>query len=555
MKRKFIVNCLVIFLISFGMFTSCMNDVDLSDISDELKIDQSLVLPIGEATITLEEVIKQINQPELIGFDNDKIFVHMNDSLEWSFRDITLLGVVNPLEQTIYPSPSGITPIPANTTLPTIERNENIELNFNTDISVQRVDRVIANSATLNVEISKENIDIDPSNVKISLVFPNNVFYFEDGTSTIEYTPSSFGVAADVPVPSFTIFTINSANAIPVTVKLDVRTGNNPIILSPTSSFTIKVKFSNIDFRVAFGYFTPTLSGVAQEEIVELGDFTEGFPKGMLRLADPSITFSIKNYLGIRMGLHIDEIKAYRKDEPAYTPIFATFKDNNTSTLKAINAAGEFGDFGPTEFTLDKDSGKLDMLFDKELLPNMLSYKFSVTNIGVNRTDWVFPGAKIKVGFDVKVPLNLKADSYVELNDTIKDIDLSETLKEDYIERATLVLTITNGLPIGADFTMKLLDATGNEIETTIEKNYVIEAPNVDNNGLVIKSELTEKIIRIEVLKSQLAALRNTKNIAFVVRVEGKQDKPINFEKTNSFGVKLGVFVKADTTIKPGSNN
>jgi hypothetical protein len=28
-----------------------MSDVDLSNISDELKIDQSLVLPIGEATI------------------------------------------------------------------------------------------------------------------------------------------------------------------------------------------------------------------------------------------------------------------------------------------------------------------------------------------------------------------------------------------------------------------------------------------------------------------------------------------------------------------------
>ncbi len=51
MKRKIILNCLSVILISFGMFTSCMSDVDLSNISDELKIDQSLVLPIGEATI------------------------------------------------------------------------------------------------------------------------------------------------------------------------------------------------------------------------------------------------------------------------------------------------------------------------------------------------------------------------------------------------------------------------------------------------------------------------------------------------------------------------
>ncbi len=415
---------------------------------------------------------------------------------------------------------------------------------------MQRVDRVIANSASINIEISKENIDVDPSNVKISLVFPSSIFYFEDGTSTIEYTPTSFGVAADVPVPAFTVFTINEANAIPVVVKLDVRTGNTPIVLSPTSNFTVKVKFNSIDFRIAFGYFTPTISGLAQEEVVELGDFTEGFPKGMLRLADPSIKFSIKNFVGIRMGFHIDEIKAYRKDEPSYTPIYTTFKNGNTSTLKSVTAAPKLGMPGLTDFVLDKDSGKLDMFFDKELLPNMLSYKYRITNIGENRTDFVFPGAKLKVGISVKVPLHLKADSYVELKDTIKNIDLSETLKEDYVEKAILVLTITNGLPIGADFTMKLLDASGNEIESTIEKNYVIEAPDVDNNGLVIRSQLTEKVLRIEVLKSQLESLRNTKNIAFVLKVEGKKDKPINFEKTNSFGVKLGVFVKADTTFK-----
>jgi hypothetical protein len=530
-----------------------MNDVDLSDISGNLKMDQSLVVPIGQANITLEDILNQFDSIKYIGEDANQFFLQYSDSMFFNFRDVSLLGSTNPVEETINLFPMIVPPF---TSMPTIELNKNLDVGFNTNPQIQRFDIVKANSAKLNIEVIKENIDIDPANVKITLVFPSTNLVFEAGGSSISYTPQSFGNAVDFTVPAFTSYTYNNVNEIPVAIKLDVKSGASPVVVSGTSSLTIKLKFSSVDFKIAYGRFSPSKNDESLEESIDLGDFTSSLPKGLFKLSDPSIKLTATNSFGVKIGVNIEHLKAYRKDEPDYEPIFAKFENDSHSTVLSVDAPSEYGEEIKTVYTFDKNFGKIDQLFDNEVLPNMLNGKFKFSNIGAEeKIDFIFPNAKIKVDYAIKVPMNLKAGSYLELKDTIHNLELDSLLKDDYIEKATLVFKISNGFPIGANFTFKLLGETGNEIISTIKKEYTIDAGPVDNNGVVVKNQIASQLLLVEVAKSQLADLRNTKKIAFVVVISGKEGKPISFEKSNSLGVKLGIHVKGDATFELNSNN
>lgn len=554
MKKNSVIRVLSLSLVSSFLLTSCMTDVDLTNVSDNLKIDQSLVLPLGEAGLTLEDILNQLDTIEYIGSEEDQIFVQYSDSLLWDYRDITLGGSNSPIDKTFKPSPSATYPVPPNTEI-NLQANSVMELGINSNPDDQRFDIIKANSATIDFEISKQDIDIQPSDIKIILTFPSSSLEFDNGGSTVEYHPTAFGVASSVAVQKFSIYTVGGATSIPVNIQMIITTGSAPVTVSPSSSLNVKVSLANIDFKVGYGHFEPSVTGATEEKDVDLGELSDMLPKGLFKLSDPSIKFTVSNNIGVKLGLNIEHVKAYRKNEPAYEPIWAKFKNDSHATLKVVDAAPEYGRIAESEFTLDKDSGKIDQLFDNPVLPNMLNYKFRVTNIGEERVDFITPHARINVKFDVKVPLKLKAGSYYEMSDTIPDMAFDSLLNGDYIDHAILVLKVTNGLPVGADFKLRLLDGSENEIVTSIVTDYVINPAPVDANGLVLKDQLVSQTLQIQISKSQLADLRLTKSLAFDLKVSGVDGKPINFEPSNSFKIKAGIFVKADYALPTDNDN
>ena len=554
MKKNSVIRFLSLSLISSFSLTSCMTDVDLTNISDNLKIDQSLVLPLGEAGLTLQDILNKLDTVENIGSEDNQIFVQYSDSLLWDYRDITLGGSNAPIDKTFKPSPSATYPVPPNTEI-NLQANAVMDLGINSNPDDQRFDIIKANSAAINFEISKQDIDIQPSDIKIILTFPSSSLEFDNGGSSVEYRPTAFGVATAVSVEKFSIYTVGGATSIPVNIQMIITTGSSEVTVSPSSSLNVKVSLANIDFKVGYGHFEPSVTGSTEEKDVDLGELSDMLPKGLFKLSEPSIKFTVINNIGVKLGLNIEHIKAYRKNEPDYEPIWAKFKNDNHATLKTVDAAPEYGRESESEFVLDKDSGQIDHLFDNEILPNMLNYKFRITNIGEERVDFITPHARINVKFDVKVPLKLKSGSYYEMSDTIPDMAFDSLLNEDYIDHAILVLKITNGLPVGADFKLRLLDNSDAVIPTTIVTDYVINPAPVDANGLVVKDQLTAQTLQIQINKSQLSDLRLTKSLAFDLKVSGADGKPISFEPSNSFKVKAGIFVKADYALPTDNEN
>jgi len=539
---------LYLVILSIPFITSCINDVDLTDFSGDIKIDQSLVVPVGEATLTLDDVLNQLTDVNFIGANETEIYVQAADSLTWNFSDISFMGNTTPLVQSVYLSPLGTVPFPPNTK-DSISTDLSLYMGFNTNPTQQRVDIIKANSGTMSFTIDKTDVDLQPSDVKVRLTFPSSVFSFATGSNIIEASPVAFGVPFDLNLGAFSMYTYNNANSLPVNLKIYFKSGNSVVMLSPTSKVDVSFSFKGIDPKVIYGHFNPTISDLAQEKIVELPDLNAIIPHGLLRLAEPELKFTIENSIGIKLGLNLEYLKGYMKNDPAYTPVYAKFKNNNTATQIIINAAPEYGTVGNTVYTMNKDSGQLDGLFNNSPIPDMLAYKFNITNVRTEAIDFISPGAGLKAKFNIKVPLHLKSGSYYELRDTISNLNLDSILSDGTIQKAILQLKVTNGLPVAAKFTLKLLADDDSEISTTIEPEYTINAPAVDANGFVITSQLSSQKIQLEILKSQLASLKVTKKIAYTVRIESAPDKPINLQKTNSFGVKVGLFVQGDKTI------
>ncbi len=555
MKRKTVFKYLSGFTLAAFLFGACTTEVDWDSLGDNLKIDQSLVLPIGEATLTLEDILNQLDSVDFINSEGSDIFVEYSDTLSWDIREYKMNLNTVPIEKTLQPSPNTITPLPGNFTI-SYTFDETMELGLNTNPLDQRVDYVRVNSAKLKITLNKSNLDINPENVKVTLTFPDQKIVFDNPSITsIVHTPTTFGTEHTINLSPFTMRTYNASSSIPLRIVLDITTGNSPIVASPASTVNFKLDISDFDMKVAYGFFKPTVSDEAQIESVDLGDFAKDLPEGLFKFSDPELKLTVTNNVGIRLGVNLDYLKAYRKDEVNYDTVYAQFRNNLHSTKIIIKAAPEYGASATTVYTIDKDSGQIHRLFDNKLLPNKLDYKFRLTSEAREDPDFIIPKPKIDVKFEVKVPLRFSAGSYVEFQDTIPDLNLDSILNQDYIDNAILVLKVTNGLPVGVELKLKMIDENGIKVNTTIDSTFTINAPVINANGFVDRTKLVGQEIRIEIQKSQLAQLRSTRQIIYNIRVDRKDNEPIRFEKSNSFAVKAGIFVKGDATLDFNNDN
>src|ERR1035437_9211730 len=85
------------------LFISC-NTVDLVNFSKDIKIDQSLVVPIGQGSLTLKDIFTKFGMPGKMDTVNNEINFHWNFSDELLLNPLNLADSILPFNKTIYPS-------------------------------------------------------------------------------------------------------------------------------------------------------------------------------------------------------------------------------------------------------------------------------------------------------------------------------------------------------------------------------------------------------------------------------------------------------------------
>ncbi len=560
MKNKSLFKALSILWICSMLFTACMSDVELSNVSKEILLDESLVVPVGQATTNMQELLKKLDLKNLVTSDPNEIYFESLDSTSYSFRDVNLVANSTTTALSIAPSASTVV-VPANTAFPN-PLTSNFALGVNSDVTNERLDSVTVNSANISVKITPVNIGIFPANLRVTLIFQNNKVRISDGTPTgtnrLVINPTQFGTAFNVTISNFAMITSGGATSIPVQILLETKA--SPVTVTAASRINVELKFATLNFNVAYGNFQPSL--IASEVQQVPLDVATYLPDAYLRFVNPKAIVDLQSNIGTKIRFKVDYIKAYVKADPT-KEVKASFNGIDSYTYDLAKPAKP-GDAVTTQLVFDKDNGATNKLFESPYKPNMLEYKFStLVTPGTVSTDPLnplfFPSyGKIKAKIKVQVPLYLNSGSNIKFQDTlyVTGGTIGSNIDNTVIDTCTLVFKVRSGLPVKATLSLFYQDANGVRINTTFDDNiYTINAPDINADGTVKTTSIADQIIKVGLNKAQFEDLKKAERVVYTIVGEGKDaTSTIHFTKNDSFDVKLGVFVKGNTVRKLSNN-
>jgi len=542
------------FLTLSFLFVSCDANIDLHNISGDVSLDPSLIVPLGGGSVNLGDIVAYNDTLNIFERNVSGLNFQSFDSTEFKFKAVDLLQYAPVLTKSLYPSPNAVITFPANFKIPLISSNQDFDLGLNKYVATERIDSVKISSAILGITVTVDNLDIDPSNLKFTLSFSDGKMRMLDGSaSSFDFTPNAFNQTENVYINNFVMNTSGGANGIPLLIKLEAKTGNLPVTVGPDSKIDIQFKFNELNWEVIYGMFD--LSKIASAaELVSI-NLNKKLPNGVLKLSNPQIDITAVSNIGMRLGFRLDYLKSYTNADTVY----ARFDGNKSFTRLFENKPQTPGDTVMIKLpTFDKDWGETNKLIENK--PEILEYKFTAfSNTDNDPTpNFITPDGKIKVYMKTVIPLQFNQGSYYEYKDTIINVfepianALDQFTVAD-IESTSLVLDITNGLPVKTELSISLLDAFDNELSlvTGFKQNYEISAGKVDVNGIVQPGQQTKQQLSISFSKEQLSEIRKANKIAFKVRIVGGEDNSsIFFTKNDSFNLKVGLFVKGNLATK-----
>ncbi|MEI7502284.1 MAG: hypothetical protein WCJ61_03285 [Paludibacter sp.] len=560
MKKQTILKFLALLWVS-TLFFSCDPGIDLSKLDTSVQIDQSLIVPIGEANVSIQDLLTQLKFDNELGSDPDSIMFETNLEKSYSVPPMNLLKNAVTFKKSFpitVPFPLPFIPVEANTDItPYIGSNEfPIDLGYNSNAS-ERMDSIEVNLATLGVTITDVSgivnfttgAKIDPKDLNIKLIFPK----IKKGGSILKInipTDKSFGQLHSIDITNFKMYTQGS---IGLPMQIEFTTGVNKIKINSSANIGFELKMTALNFKVAYGKFA--LNGLTSNTLTIPLDMLSSIPKG-LRFADPRATITVESNLGAKIKFHIDYVKAFSKNNPSST-VFAKFDNGFDSITETLSKRATYP--GQIVFnnlkTLDKTNGQTYNLFDTSVQHDSLEYKFSVKSDPTDpQTMFFTPDMYMKANIKVQVPLQLQAGSSVEMKDTI--LIEGDKINLGSVDSCSLILDVTNKLPARVALIASFPDVNNSLIIP--DQTYYIEAPTLNYLGLVdFNQTFALQKIKVMLTKEQTIKLKTAKKMIYTLRFIGekKEDsgvltpKLMYFEKKNSFNVKLGFYVKANTTI------
>ena len=558
-------------LVISSFLVSCLSDVDLIHFSKDIKLDESLILPIGEAKLTINDILNEYGLPLNIDTANSEISYATELTHEFTLKNLNFRDSIEPFDKSYFLLPYTF-PFPANIPITVPIIHSDLDFNLNAIGSKDRIDSILINSSMLNVQIdvSPDLKHIPASDLTIELQFLDKDLHINNGVNP-SIVPVGYGVVGHVPVGSYSVY-LNGKKTIPFQIKVSIKPQPFPVIVSPSSFINFKISFSNIDTKAIYGFFD-IHDDIEKTYTIPL-KLNDYFPNSHFKLANPTLDITATTNMGVDLNINIDYLKAYNSASPDkvyeaqfYNPVTQLTSKSKTETLS-----------GPTQLydwvtksynQLNSKDGETSNFFDIYPYPDKMEYRYRITSDPARIINFVTPQSKVKLDFKVRIPFSLKAGSFYTLTDTITNLNIGTML--DNVDSAILVLRLSNGLPLQANYRMTYWksNVANDTIQGTVSKilddsmiagltsEFLINAPDVDADGTVKENGIKTQTIKIGLNRTDIAHLKQTKFIVFSLYLQGGKSSangvytsnPIHLTTKNSFGVKLGVFIKANSTI------
>ncbi len=582
MKRNCRLKFLSIICALPVFFYSCNSGIDLSNIDDPtLKFDESLVLPLGEANLSVKDVIEKIGLPTGVDTVASEIYLQWAFTDEMGFKTLNLADSIKPFDKSYKPVdyiPSVIgLPLPVNTTIP-IEIPDSFDLGVNGNVNEQRVDSININSSKIDIKFDvSDDLKaqfLSATDFSIQFIFDEKYIKVDNGEIPT-YKPQQYNEDGSISIGKYTMF-LKGIKNLPYKILIKIKP-SLPVVLAATSYVNIDMKFSDIDFSVAYGFFD--LAETEQKVLRIPFNIADYFPRMDLKFANPQVQLTASSNVGANLDVKVNYISAYNDSDPA-KKIWAWF-DGHTSNEKNEKIPGptKVGEWTTTVLApFDSKNGETDQLFDSKPYPNILDYMYEVSSDRSRTNNYVTPDSKVKLDIKVNIPLKIKGGTTHAFSDTIDNLNFA--IIPDNVDSAILVLKIKNGLPLRAKYRMTFwksnqandtIPAPGGVITQVsddssmgnMNSEYVVNSPEVDSVGTVNKDKIVSQTIKIMLNKTQIAALKQTSFIVFHVLLDSEKTmvngvetpNAIHITTDNSFGVKLGIFIKGSFTTNTGTSN
>ncbi|MBU8892000.1 MAG: hypothetical protein KOO66_04430 [Bacteroidales bacterium] len=529
------------------IFWQCMHDeFDFNKLSTEAEINSGLLMPLAYGSLSFDDIISSFDNSGFLEEDADGLlYLTYADSLI-SFIAEDLLEIPEQdffqfFIQTDFAFPPGWDTVMVN-------KKQNFPFSFANN---EKLDSMILETGNLIFDISSEFQHTG----QIVMTFPNITLNGTPLVKTVDVDDPSgnFSASVNEPIDGYTIHLNDSSGVdsmfLPVEfhVELYYESGNpDP---APTDSIKVVAKISALEFESIFGYIGD------YEMLSEAGEMDLGFfdspVDGYIEFEEPIINLNIQNSYGVPAAMTLKQFKGFNNNGDSIALTFGS-----EDTLAFEYAFPRLSDYFNSDIlkdtTISINNGNSNLPEFLAFMPSVMEYNMSAKSNPDGNVEYNFVTneSEINVGFEFILPLYFKADSFA-LMDTI-DFNLFEDA--DFVEKITIKLDVSNGLPLDIDFQIIFTDSLYNPIDSLFEANF---QPVIESASLNDDDSVKDPGIKTSLIEFTGTDIENLESVKFGLLRAGLKTPddddgnliPVKFYSNYAvdFSISVGIEVKANT--------
>jgi len=492
-----------VFLIApFWALFSCKTDeLDFDNIQVP-NIQGEYVLPIGEITYTISELIENIGDSTLmldsvpVGRDSSRylLLLQYTDSISYSTTsDLLNVSDVDQRDTLRNIIPAGLS---GGSFLigPEVLAFTYDDFEDNTE-SNEEIESIFYESGLLRVIVISE-YDLD---YEITL---NNTFDENNQSVVLTGSTPSDNPTRNLEGYKTIIEKVGDENVFSITFSANLNLANADLTTGD-ETIEIRVEFINQIFDSVYGYFGQDPIQI-DSQIVNL-DFFEDIESDGFLFGDPSVSIDFTNQFGIPLGIDFSNVFADRGDG---TDQFL-LNGSITETLQVVASATN--PTSPTNTSLSINNSNSNIVSLLGSSPSRL-----VLNVGATSNpqgddgsvqNFITSNDQIEGLVSIDIPMEIQLEN-VEQTGTL---DLGDSLNTDNIVSADLRIVTLNELPFSGALKLEILGIDSLTMDTiaTYEapEKIVLRAPLISIDGIV--TDATGTVDDIPLSAEGIEALKN----------------------------------------------
>ena len=549
------------------LLSSCITDINIKDINNELNIGTSLALPIGSVHANMSDLLGLVNSTYITSDSTNAIWILYNennipidlDINDMLSQEITLLDTIKLRNKKSFEDIINSIPfdeisakLPQGNYFFKEETTESFNLNIIEEGKKEiLIDSAIVSTGILEFTMTTSGISLsDENTLYISLNYPNVLDdRHTDKFKNIEVKSNVFSFSQKLEDLKID-FNKAQNDSIYLAVNFELVSKGGNVTISKNAELIFDFKLSIEHPKAVFGYIwsnEPLKSDILTYNIPKEVFENELLKNSNLLFSNPILDINATTNIGVPVTLNINSISAIKEGEQ-----FESEFNNGSSLRIDLNRPTQPYDSASTALRLDKDNGSLNTLLS--ILPEQINLDYSISiNQTNNNSDYHFVTFPMQMTMDImaQIPLQFDPASHFSYNDTI-DADFSsliekESLQTINIDTIDLYLDIENKLPVNT--TLKLIYLDNNDQIITESQSFKILSAKVDTDGRVFES--TKETIVLSTNGEAINDVYNTKKIILALSLNGyDENSKIYFQTTDAIDIKLSTFFKIKTSLE-----